>query len=183
MEFCGFLSHHPVVKKTSGVKLTSLLAICPLLDLLMLLMDYRDRSWVVAQCIWMKTLMSKYVSQDQNPLAQISKRASSMVMALWCIMDFPLSSWSGGLMATSWHTSESSETLISCSSLYLITWEPPIGQVMVWLIEKLSYSCIWGNSVYNHNAGKEQLWLHLIPLSMRVTCIRQTWMELHTPFR
>ena len=81
--------------------LTNSLAICPFLDIFMLLVFAElDSELLLGEWGW-KTLMSKYASWagDQNPLARISRRASSMVMAVRWVINWQLRGWSWGSMA------------------------------------------------------------------------------------
>ena len=52
-----------------------------------------------------------------------------------CAMDpSPLRGWRQGSMATLWCNSESSEAVMSCSSLCHVVGKSPIGQIMAWLV-------------------------------------------------
>ena len=87
----------------------------------MLLVGCGKGSRAVSRCIWVKNpnikicILSKF--NDQNPLARMSRQASSVVMAAQCVMDSPLRGCSRGSVATLWHTSDSSEAVISRNSL------------------------------------------------------------------
>ena len=105
------------------------LAIGPFLDVLMFPIGGNDRFRAVARCIWVKNPYVK-ICILQNPLALMSRRASSVVMAVRWVMDSPLRGCNRGSVATLWHTSDSSEAVISRNSLCLIVGKPPIGQII-----------------------------------------------------
>ena len=66
-----------------------------------------------------KNLMSKnvYCALFQKPLARMSKRAPSSLLAVRVIILSPVSGWSAGSVATLWHTSVRSDAVMSRISL------------------------------------------------------------------